>query len=134
VTQARTPAQLFALAFGAAYLLVGVVAFSATGFEPATGDAGTFIIFPVNLVHNLVHIAVGALLIGGSRTHESAKLANLAVGVVYGLVTVLGAAGLLEFLNIDDLASPDNFLHLVTSALALYFATAGAESAHAGPA
>ena len=133
MSQTRTPAQLFAVTFGAAYLLVGVVAFFATGFKPATGDAGTFIVFPLNAVHNVVHVAIGALLIAGSRTHDSAKQVNLAVGVVYGLVTVLGAAGALEFLNIDDLASPDNFLHLATSALALYFATAGAEPAYGGP-
>jgi Domain of unknown function (DUF4383) len=128
VSQTRSPAQTFALIFGVTYLLVGLVSFFATGFDPATGDAGTFIIFPVNLVHNVIHIAVGALLLAGSRAHDSAKTVNLAVGVVYGLVTVLGAAGALEFLNIDDLASPDNFLHLATSLLAIYFATAGAES------
>ena len=52
---------------------------------------------------------------------------TLTIGRVYGLVTVLGAMGLLKFLSIDTLANADNFLHLATAAMSLYFATAGAE-------
>lgn len=63
----------------------------------------------------------------GARTHRSAKAVSLAIGTAYGLVTVLGVVGLLKFLSIDTLSDPDNFLHLTTSAITLYFATAGAE-------
>ncbi|HZJ51996.1 MAG TPA: hypothetical protein VFF07_14420 [Actinomycetota bacterium] len=40
--------------------------------------------------------------------HRSAKAVSLAIRTAYGLVTVLGAIGLLKFLSIDTLANPDN--------------------------
>jgi hypothetical protein len=52
---------------------------------------------------------------------------SLVLGFALGLVSVLGFVGALRFLAIDDLADPDNFLHLVTAALALYFGSVGAE-------
>ena len=72
---------------------------------------------------------IGAAWIIGARAHDTARMANLAIGAVYGLVTILGLFGALEILNIEDLGSPDNFLHLVTSALALYYGSIGAEGA-----
>jgi Domain of unknown function (DUF4383) len=127
----RTPAQMFALVFGVVYLLIGIAGFAVTGFDNFAGKTynDTLILFPVNPLHNLVHIAVGALWLGGSRTHTSAKSVNLLIGVVYGLVTVLGFAGVLKFLAIENAASADNWLHLASAALAIYFGTAGAEGA-----
>ena len=125
----RTPAQIFALVFGVVYLLVGILGFAVTGFDgfAAKSYEEVFIIFPVNPLHNIVHIVVGALLIGGSRTHSAAKGVNMAVGVVYLLVFVLGLLGVLKFLAIENAASADNYLHLGTAALAIYFGSAGAE-------
>ena len=52
---------------------------------------------------------------------------NIGIGAVLGLVTILGFANVLSFLGIDGLADPDNFLHLVTASMSLYFGSAGAE-------
>jgi hypothetical protein len=124
----RTPAQLFALVFGVVYLLVGVLGFAVTGFDDFAGRVYSeeLILFPVNPLHNVVHILVGALWIGGARTHSSAKSVNLLIGVVYVLVAVLGFADVLKFLAIEGAGSTDNWLHLASGALALYFGTAGA--------
>src|SRR5919108_2816725 len=125
---ARTPAQNFALLFGVLYVVAGVVGFVVTGFSGfADPTGGTLILFGLNPLHNIVHILIGAVLVGGSMNPASARAVTLAVGAILGLVAVLGFAGLLEFLAIDSLADPDNFLHLVTAALALYFGTVGAE-------
>jgi hypothetical protein len=125
----RTPAQMFALVFGAVYLLIGILGFVVTGFDGFAAESYNekLIVFPVNPLHNLVHIAIGALWLGSSSRHATAKSVNLAVGVVYGLVAVLGFAGVLNFLAIKDAGSADNWLHVASAVLAIYFGTAGAE-------
>ncbi|MGH2752757.1 MAG: DUF4383 domain-containing protein, partial [Actinomycetota bacterium] len=92
---------------------------------------GTLIIFGLNPLHNVVHILIGAAWAVSSRTHIGAKNVSLAIGAAYALVAILGFFGALEFLSIESLADPDNFLHIVTAALAFYFATAGSESSQA---
>jgi hypothetical protein len=125
----RTPAQLFALVFGAIYLLIGILGFVVTGFDDFASEVygEELIFFPVNPLHNLVHLATGALWLGASSNHSSAKSVNLLLGVVYALVAVLGFAGVLKFLAIEGAGSADNWLHVATAVLAIYFGTAGAE-------
>lgn len=131
---ARTPAQLFALAFGTVYLLVGVAGFAVTGFHGfASSKGSTLVIFSVNPLHNIVHLALAAVWLVGARSPRPARAANLVIGGVLGLVTILGLAHALDFLGIDGLQNPDNFLHLFTAALALYFGSAGAEYARREP-
>jgi len=122
----QTPGQKFAVTFGAVYLLIGLAGFVVTGFDQFAGETydDTLVVFPLNPLHNIVHLALGvAWLIAAPRPHL-ARQANLLIGGVLGLVTVLGALGILRFLAIESLGSPDNFLHLVTAALSLYFGTA----------
>ena len=121
---------MFALVFGAVYVLIGVAGFFVTGFDDfaAKDYSEELLIFPVNPLHNIVHIAVGALWLGASARHGSAKSVNMLIGVVYGLVAILGFAGALKFLAIEDAGSADNFLHLATALLALYFGSTGAEA------
>lgn len=124
----RTPAQVFALAFGVVYLLIGIVGFAVTGFDGFAAESygEKLILFPVNPLHNLVHIAIGGLWLYGSKDHSTAKSVNTIIGVAYLLVAVLGMLGVLQFLAIEDAASADNYLHLASGALSLYFGTAGA--------
>ena len=124
----RTPAQVFALAFGVVYLLIGIVGFAVTGFDGFAAESygEKLILFPVNPLHNLVHIAIGGLWLYGSKDHPTAKSVNAIIGVAYLLVAVLGLLGVLQFLAIEDASSADNYLHLASGALALYFGTAGA--------
>jgi hypothetical protein len=120
---------MFALVFGAVYLLIGILGFVVTGFDGFAAESYNekLIVFPVNPLHNIVHLAIGAVWLGASSRHATAKSANLGVGVAYALVAVLGFAGVLNFLAIRDAASADNWLHVATAVLAIYFGTAGAE-------
>ena len=61
-SDARTPAQLYALLFGITLLAVGILGFIAdSSFDTGSNVQGSdFIIFEVNGWHNLVHIASGA--------------------------------------------------------------------------
>ncbi|MEA2451768.1 MAG: hypothetical protein QOG04_478 [Actinomycetota bacterium] len=123
-THAKSPAQSFALAFGVVFLLVGILGFI---LAPDEGDK-LFGVFQVNLLHNIIHLAVGALFLVGSGTHVRAKQVNLLVGIVYGLVAILGFANIVVQ-DLLDANAADDFLHLATAVLALYFGTAGAEGA-----
>jgi putative ABC transport system permease protein len=60
--------------------------------------------------------------------HESVvtALIGAALGIVLGLVTVLGFAGGMGLLGMSGLADPDNFLHLATATLALYYGSVAA--------
>lgn len=125
----KTPAQIFALVFGVVYLVVGLLGFAVTGFDEwaAKSFSEELIIFPLNPLHNIVHLALGAVWLGAAGKHASAKSVNLLFGVVLALVFVLGMVGALEFLAIKGAGSTDNYLHVATAALALYFGSAGAE-------
>jgi hypothetical protein len=126
----RTTGQNFALIFGIIYVLIGVLGFIVAGFDDFAGRTydDQVVIFPVNPLHNLVHLALGALWLASAGSPDRARQANLLIGGVLGLVTILGALGVLRFLAIESFGSPDNFLHLITAALSLYFATAEAET------
>jgi hypothetical protein len=58
-------ARRFAQVFGAVYVLVGVLGFAFTGLSDfAAPSSDRLILFGVNPLHNLVHLAVGGC---GSR-------------------------------------------------------------------
>jgi hypothetical protein len=125
----RTPGQLYAVVIGAVYLLVGVVGFFfASEFTKGSAD-DQFIIFRLNHLHNLIHVVLGIGWLAASRTAALAKSVNALFGAVLLLVAILGFTGIdliHTLLNITESTDPDNFLHLVTGGLALYFGTAGA--------
>ncbi len=125
----RSPAQLFALVLGVVYLAVGVLGiFVANDFVGGEAE-DKLIVFRVNHLHNLIHIALGAIWISASRSFGLAKKANIFLGGTLLLVALLGFTGIdlvHTLLNITSSTDPDNFLHLVTGALSVYFGTAGA--------
>jgi hypothetical protein len=124
-----TPAQRFALLFGAVYVVVGVAGFAVTGFSDFTGmHHDALLIFSVNPAHNVIHLALGLAWLAAAPHHRAAKTVNVAIGVFLGLVTVLGLAGGMGVLGMSGLADPDNFLHLATATLALYFGSLAAGS------
>jgi len=124
-----TPAQRFALLFGLVYLAVGVAGFAVTGFSDFAGmHHDKLLVFSVNPAHNLIHLAMGLAWLAAAPHHRPAKAANLCFGVVLGLVTVLGLFDGMGILGMSGLADPDNFLHLATATLALYFGSLAAGS------
>ena len=125
--RAWTPAQRFAAVFGVVYLLVGVAGFAITGFSDFAGHHHhTLLIFAVNPLHNVIHLALGVAWLAAAPWFRAARVANLVIGVVLGLVTVLGFVGVTDMLGMSGFADPDNFLHLATATLALYFGSVAA--------
>lgn len=129
-----TPAQRFALGFGVLYLLVGVAGFAVTGVHPFAGmHHHTLLVFAVNPLHNVVHVVLAAAWLAAAPRPRAARLVNLVLGGVLGLVTVLGFVGVMGMLGMSGLADPDNFLHLATATLALYFGSAAERAGTADP-
>ena len=127
---AWTPAQKFAGVFGAVYLVVAVAGFALTGFTGfGAGHEHTLVVFAVNPLHNYIHLALAIGWLAAAPRHSTARVANVAIGVVLGLVTVLGFFGGMGVLGMSGMADPDNFLHLATASLALYFGSVGAATA-----
>ena len=122
-----TPAQRFAVVFGVVYFLVGAAGFVVTrGHDFAGMDHGTLLIFAVNPLHNIIHLAIGIAWLVCAARHRAARAANLVVGIVLGLVTVLGFVDGMGVLGMSGLGDPDNFLHLATATLSLYFGSVAA--------
>jgi hypothetical protein len=126
----RSPAQLYALVFGAVLLVAGIIGFFYSA-SFATGDAierdAVLGILDVNAWHNLVHLATGALGLALVSSYAGARSYALGLGLVYLLVTVWGfilgsGEAILGLLPIN---TEDNVLHLLISlaGLGAYAAT-----------
>jgi hypothetical protein len=113
---------LLGYAFGAVYLLVGLLGFMVSGGHGFAGEHGGMLlgVFMVNPLHNVVHLLVGALLIAGARGGvRMSRSVNALVGGVYLLVGVLGLVVVGSAANIIALNSADNVLHFASALLLL---------------
>ncbi|MEN8581340.1 DUF4383 domain-containing protein [Arthrobacter sp. KBS0703] len=117
----NSPNRLIATVFGAVYLLVGLVGFAVTaGIGFFSTEGANLIIFEVNPLHNVIHLAIGAaLLSAGLKNVQLARTVNAGVGAVYLLVGILGLFLLSSPLNIIALNGADNVLHLASAVLLL---------------
>ncbi|MBT8160123.1 MULTISPECIES: DUF4383 domain-containing protein [Arthrobacter] len=116
-----SPNRLIATIFGAVFLLVGVLGFFVTsGIGFFATDGANLIIFAVNPLHNIIHLAVGAaLLYAGLNNATLSKAVNSTVGAVYLLVGILGLFLVGSALNIIALNGADNVLHLASAVVLL---------------
>lgn len=117
-TTSRTLNQTLALAFGVVYTLVGIAGFFITGDVPFAGEEGDpLILFDVNGLHNIVHLLIGVVLIAASRRLDTARGANLAIGVTYLALGLLGPVINDTAVDVIGLNGWDHVLHLVSGAL-----------------
>lgn len=84
------------------------------------------ILFRLNHLHNLVHIALGVGWLVASRTAAAAKSVNTLFAVVLLLVAILGFTGIDLMHTLLNTTESDNFLHLVTGGIVLFFGMVGA--------
>ena len=117
----HSPNRTLGTVFGIVYLLVGLAGFAVTGgIGFAATEGNPVIVFEVNPLHNLVHLAIGAaLLISARKSVRAAKSMNTAVGAVYLLVGILGLFLIGSGANILALNGADNVLHLASALLLL---------------
>lgn len=122
-------ARPIALFLGVVYLAAGLIGFVVTGFHGFVTSGGSSIIgLHLNVFHNIVHIAIGGILIVASRLPEATMTQGilLGVGIVYVVATVMGFLGKLPIIAVTTAGNGDNFLHLASAALALLGGLAGA--------
>jgi hypothetical protein len=128
--------RYFALIIGIVYTLVGVVGLLGLMLAPYAGpplvlkaQQGMLMgLFPVNVLHNIVHLAIGLVGIASYRSYNGSRNFSRGLAILYALLAVLG---LLPFTNttfgLIPLHSHDIWLHAATALIAAYFGFAAPE-------
>lgn len=135
--------QRFALIFGIVFLAVGIA-----GFVPGITQGHThpdvtvtaglgllFGLFPVNVLHNLVHLLFGGWGLAASRSPGAAVGYAKATAVIYAVFTVMGfipAANLHATFGLVPLYGHDIWLHAALALVAAYFGFMRRDDAAAG--
>ena len=123
--------RYFSLVLGIIFLLVGIAGF-VPGLlqtpEPAadvevTQSFGRLMgLFPVNALHNLVHIIFGIWGIVAYRSYTGARGYSKAVAIIYAVLAVMGLIpGLNTTFGLIPLYGHDIWLHAVIAIAAAYF-------------
>jgi Domain of unknown function (DUF4383) len=119
----KTVPEILALAFGAVYLLVGIVGFFITGFDNFFEHTDeTLIVFDINPAHNVVHILIGVAGLVLGRTLAGARTYGWLLAVGYGAAFLYGVFAVGEDWDFLNLNWADNILHLATAAVGLVIA------------
>jgi len=115
-------ARTIAAILGIIYVLLGVVGFLPDPLVQASTAAsatGALLgIFPINPLHNVVHLVIGASLLYASMATATAIMVSRVIGGVYVVVGLLGLASPDGF-GLLPLGGADIFLHLGTGAVLL---------------
>lgn len=117
-------ARTVAAVVGVVYVLIGILGFIpalATGGAPSGMESasGSLLgLFPINAVHNIVHLVIGAALLYGATGRDAAVAVLKVIGGAYVLFGVLGIISADGF-GILPLGGNDILLHFATGAALL---------------
>lgn len=116
--------EILGLAFGAVYLLVGIVGFFVTGFDNFFGHDNEeyLLFFEINGMHNVVHILIGAAGLALSRTLAGARTYGWLLAVGYAAAFVYGLIAIGQTWDFLSINAADNVLHLATALVGLVIA------------
>jgi hypothetical protein len=135
--------RTFALVYGVAFLLVGLLGFVPALLAHPSADGGhaghagpdltvtafegyLFGLFHVNVLHSLVHVLFGVMGLAMSRSYGSARLYARVVTVAYAVLAVMGLIpGLNMVFGLIPIHGHDVWLHVLLAAPAAYFGFAG---------
>ena len=88
-------------------------------------------LFPVNLLHDLVHLAFGIWGIAASRRLGSAKTYAKATAVIYAVFVIMGLVPALDTtFGLVPLFSHDVWLHIILAGGAAYFGFVHRDDTH----
>src|SRR5262245_26385946 len=122
--------RYFALIFGIAFLLTGIAGFIPgllthhAADHPLTVDAASgrlLGLFPVNVLHSLVHVLIGAFGILAWRRMDWSRRFGQGVAIFYGVLTILGLIrGTSTLFGLIPIYGHDIWLHAVAAIIAGY--------------
>ena len=122
----------FALIFGIAYLLAGLLGLVPAALQPPPPDAppthftmlyGYLLgIFPVNVLHSAVHLAIGAWGIAAWRGMTNPLVYARSIALLFGVLAVMGLIpGMSTLFGVLPLYGHNVWLHAGSAAIAAYF-------------
>lgn len=122
----------FALVAGAVYLAVGILALVPATLVPPPPDAPAtsfamlygylFGLFPVNVLHTALHIAIGFWGLCAWSRKCSAVAFSRALAMIFGVLALLGVLpGASTLFGVMPIHGHDVWLHSATAATAAYF-------------
>ena len=119
----------FALVFGIVFLVVGIGGFIL--LQDATPPADLSVkhgfghelgLFPVNTVHNIIHILFGVWGLAASRDLGKAITYARAVAIIYAVLTVMGLIEATDTtFGLTPIYGNDVWLHALLALVAAYF-------------
>ena len=121
--------RTFALVFGVVYLLVGLLGFFWQGGLAIAREAGPggdwprlLGLFPINLLHNIVHLAIGAWGLASYRSYAGSVAYARGLAILYGLLAILGLIPATNTMfGLVPIFGHDIWLHAATALIAAYF-------------
>ena len=125
-------ARRFALIFGIIYTVVGVAGFIPALLQaPPPGAPNLAIetlygrllgLFPVNILHTLVHLAIGLWGVFAAKSLGASVGYAKGLAIIYAVLAIMGLIpGLNTMFGLVPLHSHDIWLHAGTALIAAYF-------------
>jgi Domain of unknown function (DUF4383) len=125
-------ARYFALISGIVFILLGIFGFI-PGMVATPGTGGPAVIFkpgygylleafPINILHNIVHLAVGIWGVASYRSYIGARSYARGLAIFYGVLAIMGLLPVLNTVfGLMPIFGNDVWLHAITAAIAAYF-------------
>jgi hypothetical protein len=123
--------RYFAVVYGIVFLVVGIAGFVpglVTSPQPAAdvaveeGFGRLFGLFPINVLHNAVHLIFGVWGLAAYRTFSAARWYARSVAVIYAIFAIMGLIPVLSTtFGLVPLYGNDVWLHILLAIVAAYF-------------
>lgn len=123
--------RYFALILGVVFLAAGILGFVPGLVTAPEGQPGLLIeaghgnllgLFPVNVLHNLVHLLFGVWGVVVWRNFAASRVYSRSVAIIYAVLTVMGLIpGLQTVFGLVPVHGHDVWLHALIAIAAAYF-------------
>jgi uncharacterized protein DUF4383 len=131
--------RYFAMGIGVIYVIAGLLGFlPAAVTAPLSGAPDVAVtsgygyllgLFPVNVLHNLAHLAIGIWGIWAYSTYPHARNFSRGLAVFYGVLTVMGLIPVLNTtFGLIPIFGHDVWLHGLTAMVAGYYGWSGMQA------